>query len=65
MSNRPDVTATLGSGTCEMVPLEPGVYATNAVRCSKCNAIVATFDDEYECCEIRFCPNCGAKVRNE
>lgn len=48
--------------TCELRNLPGGYYATTAVQCLKCHAVIATTDREWECCEISYCPNCGAKV---
>ena len=53
---------TRAERTCELRNLPGGYYATAAVQCSECHAVIATTDREWECCEISYCPNCGRKV---
>lgn len=53
---------TRAERTCELRNLPGGYYATTAVQCLECYAVIATSDREWECCEISYCPNCGRKV---
>ena len=53
---------TRAERTCKLRNLPGGYYATTAVQCSECHAVIATTDREWECCEISYCPNCGRKV---
>ena len=58
------IAATLGRGECQIETTENWLPAERYHRCKECGAFFAVLDASHDI-PPRYCPNCGAKVRNE